>query len=655
MGKIGGLTRSFAAKLMRAATGHVSEGQVARSKESRSAFNASVAGRRWDGRLFQPTPHANAVAWGFGFVPPSTGLDSFAVPLGRHCFGQKLRIRIWRCRELKSGDAFRAPGAAADQLIFDSVIEALASVQGEPIAQFCRVDLSDIGHWEQCLHLVELSFAEAPRSPLAVGRSTSEGPWTWECGWVHLKRRPRIPLERPWGIAWTAYGKGDEKVGRVAEGQIEVSGRAEVQGFKVSLPSFRVVQTSPAVLSNRLEVQVPEPHFRDQSAILPVGAPGMWLPYRHTELLAGPPEVTLRSAYAHVQRTGEGLGDVRIEYRGWASRYDMVSIHRDTGQLALTLGQDRDLDPEEFPAQLPPQHIALYSLYTTKEGVEAIPLWEWNDMVRYDGRTDHLWWLESSRRRLARTFRKLRRGGKIRLVGYGDSLTSLGGRDADMVAAPNGAVRDTLGYFERYGQDWKSAVELMSGDANAARGHHRLGWNWYLKAAMESAYDVDVEYLNWGIPGTTTEATHKKIDGISYPNGSEPKRLERLLASDPDLVTVCFGMNDIGEQIETYANMRRICETIRGGGADVIVVGLCQQNPGFESRDHSLWRLTHDQVAAAAHDGGAAYIPTWEMFGDGNEGATGLSRWSHSAASMTNHPGARELAIIGRYMAKIII
>jgi hypothetical protein len=114
-------------------------------------------------------------------------------------------------------------------------------------------------------------------------------------------------------------------------------------------------------------------------------------------------------------------------------------------------------------------------------------------------------------------------------------------------------------------------------------------------------------------------------------------------------------MNEIGDPVDTYGNMRQICDFIRAGGADVLVVGLCQQNAGFNSRDHSLWRLTHDQIATAAHDSGVAYLPTWEIFGDGNEGATGLSCWSHSAASMTNHPGARELAIIGQYMAKIII
>lgn len=647
----GGLTRKLGATLKRQARRLASSRPIIQSKEPRPALNASVAGRRWNGQLFQPTPHAYAEAWGFGFVPPPAGLESIAVPLGRRCFGQTMRIRIWRCRGMTAADGFRAPGARGDALIVDRSFEAVAWVEGEPIAQFCRVDVSDVVQWQQCLHMVELRFEEAPRSPLAVGRSTTEGPWTWECGWVHLKGRSPVPLERPWGLAWAAFGRDEGCLSpRAREGEAEVMGEAKVHGFTISLPSVTVVRTQ-AILTPPTKFQVPEPKSDEGSFALKKGVARTLLPYRHVELIGSSAEVRLLRS--ELRRQGAAGGELNLDFRGWASRYDLVSIHRDSGHVALTLGQERDLDPEEFPAELPSRHIPLYSLYTTRSGVEAIPLWSWHEMVHDSRRSDHLWWLEQSRRRLRQTFRKLRRGGGIRLAGYGDSITNLGGRDPSVIDAPNGPLRDTMGYFERYGSDWRAGVELFSARPGEERRHHRLGWNWHLKAALEAAYDVEVEYLNWGISGTTTESDHKLIDGVRYPNGSEPRRLERLLESRPDIVTVCFGMNDIGDPVDTYANMRRICDVIRGGGADVIVVGLSQQNAGFDSRDHSLWRLTHDHVAAAAHDSDVAYIPTWEFFGDGNEGATGLSRWSHSAASMTNHPGARELACVGQYMAKI--
>lgn len=540
--------RRFAATLTWATPTDSAEEPIVQSMEARSVLNASVAGRRWNGQLFQPTPNANAKAWGFGFVPPPAGLDSLAIPLGRHCFGQKVRIRIWRCKGLKATDPFRTPGKSGDELIFDTLFEAVASVRGEPIAQFCRVDLSGLGQWEPCLHLVEIGFAEAPRSPLAVGRSISGGPWTWECGWVHLKGREPVPLERPWGIAWAAYGREEaHRSCRLGEGEVETSGSADVDRFKLSLPSFTVLQTSQTVLTTPVEFQVPEPRSEDHSIPLPALKSRMLLPYRHADLLSAPAQAAVRLVHSEVHWEGGAEAGFRLDYRGWASRYDLVSIHRDTGELALTMGRERDLDPEEFPPQLPPQHIPLYSLYTTRDGVEAIPLLGWHDMVQDSRRADYFWWLENSRKALGQSFRKLRRGGTFRLAGYGDSLTSLGGRDLAMVDAPGGPARDTMGYFERYGDDWKSGVPLFSAAEGGERRHHRLGWNWHLKAAIESAYDVEVEYLNWGIPGTTTEATHKTIDGRLYPNGSEPGRLARLLASKPDLVTVCFGMNDIGE------------------------------------------------------------------------------------------------------------
>ncbi|MDQ3078475.1 MAG: SGNH/GDSL hydrolase family protein [Pseudomonadota bacterium] len=624
------------------------------SKEPRSAYNFSIAGKRWNGALFQPTADANAVAWGFGFVPTAP-VESLAVPLGRRCFGQKMRMTIWRCRGAKAGDQFRAPGVKGDQVIFDELFEAVPSVRGEPIAQFCRVDLSKVRHWESCLHKVELRFAGIPASPLAVGQATCEGSWSWECGWVQLRGEKPTPIKQPLAIAWAAYGALEQQPQwcNAGAGKVQVKGSAQVSGFKLSLPVFTVLQTSQAIQSRPVEFRVPEPGVRDHQAVMHAGARRIVLPYRHAELVAPNSNVAARHVGGEVHRSGDVQNELRLACRGWGCRYDLVSIHRDTGKLALTLGRERDLDPEEFPAALPPQHIPLYSLYTTNDGVEAIPLWGWHAMVRNSRRADYLWWLESSRKSLRRTFRNLRRGGSLRLAGYGDSVTSLGARDPQMIEAPNGPFRDTLGYFERYGKDWKSSVGLAGAGAENGR-HQRLGWNWHLKAAMESAYAVDVDYLNWGIPGTTTEGTYKEIDGNFYPNGSERKRLDRLLASEPDIVTVAFGMNDIGDQIDTYGNIRKICDVITASGADVIVVGLCQQNPNFDSRDHSLWRLTHDHIAAAAHDSGVAYIPTWEIFGDGNEGATGLSRRSHSAASMTNHPGARELAFIGRYMAGII-
>jgi lysophospholipase L1-like esterase len=298
--------------------------------------------------------------------------------------------------------------------------------------------------------------------------------------------------------------------------------------------------------------------------------------------------------------------------------------------------------------------VPLYSVYTTFEGVEAIPLAGWNGLVKAGEEARYVSWLEFCRQRLPATLRKLRSGQDIRLAGYGDSITSLGGRDPEMLVIPNGMHRDNLGYFERYSADWKIAQAHPTDYGGQKVPHHRLGWNWQLKRTVEERWPVQVEYLNWGVPGTTSDAGERVIEDCAYLNGANPARLARLLEDRPDIVTVGFGMNDVGEQIDTRANIVAICNAIRGGGAEVIVIGPCRQNPSWNSRDPMLWKHTYEAVIAGAFEAGVAFVPTWELFGDGNEGATGLSRRSHCAASMGNHPGARELAAVGKLLSAII-
>jgi lysophospholipase L1-like esterase len=297
----------------------------------------------------------------------------------------------------------------------------------------------------------------------------------------------------------------------------------------------------------------------------------------------------------------------------------------------------------------------LYSLYTTHESVEAIRLDQWQDLVRRGHEAEHLMWLENCRRRLPRTLRILRSGGALRLIGYGDSVTSLGGRHPDQTRFPNGPDRDHLGYFEQYGDDWKADQNQMGGHARHGVPHHQLGWNWQLKRTIEQRWPVKVEYLNWGLPGTTTGPDEISVEGdLRIPNGSNDLRVELMLRDEPDLVVVAFGTNDVGLGIDTRANLVRMVEAIGASGSEVIIVAPCPPNPGWGSRDSMLWLQTYDAVLGAAREADLAYVPTLEIFGSGREGAIGLSQRSYSAASMGNHPGARELNAVGRLLSLII-
>jgi hypothetical protein len=127
-----------------------------------------------------------------------------------------------------------------------------------------------------------------------------------------------------------------------------------------------------------------------------------------------------------------------------------------------------------------------------------------------------------------------------------------------------------------------------------------------------------------------------------------------MLNGRPDLATIAVGMNDIGEPIDTYANFLAITEAARRAGAEPIIIEPCRPSPAFNSWDDALWKLIHYRILAAALDAEAAYLSTWDLYGHGNEGAIGVPRSSHCAASLGNHRGPRELAAIGRMRSKII-
>lgn len=326
------------------------------------------------------------------------------------------------------------------------------------------------------------------------------------------------------------------------------------------------------------------------------------------------------------------------------ARYDLICTD-DDGGFHLFLGKDRKLDPEEFEANAPQGMEEIFALFSTPAGSEVIPVHEWRSGVKRGHEAEHSAWLKECQSRLPRLMSKIGSQQAVTLAGYGDSITSLGSRSPDQINQANGSRRDTLRHFEAYGDDWRSQIPLFG-------GHHRLGWNWFLKEAIERASGAPCLYQNWGLAGTTSGTGYQVIDGSDYPNAANPTRVEKMLCDNPDLVVVCVGMNDIGDPIDTKANLVQIINHIQSHGAEALIVAPPRQNPNFHSRDDLLWRYTHQRVTEAAEQSAVALVPMDKLYGE--TGAMGLSRQSHCAASFTNHPGRRELAAIGRLIAQII-
>jgi lysophospholipase L1-like esterase len=615
-----------------------------------------IAGRRWTGQLMESNSRFRPMLWGFGFDAAGRQVDALGIVLAPELGGATLRIRLWHRR----GETVTSPFVAPDESetpLFDRSFDV--PPQGREVNRhFQWFDLAGTALLDG-LHVCVLSATRGDEEwPLSVGISRWEEPWDWQAGWFCLEgHQPRI-AKCPHGLAWLLRGPNPLRKQPWTPGLlVRAEGRIEAGSdpFAFVTPTLHVETLGGSMAIHPRLFQVPAPGSEEGSCKLDAGERAVDLPFRHVEIEETSEPLELGENGSTLVRSDGAAEPALVRYRGWNCRYDLVTLDHRTGSLHLHLGAERALDPEEFPATAPPGHLQVCALYTTFEGVEPIFLGDWRGLVRIGDEERHAHWLEYCRQRLGRTFRRLRAGHDLRIIGYGDSITALGSRHPDLLDAPNGPHRDALGYFECYGSDWKRKQRSLSKHASSdADAHLRFGWNWYLKQHIEDRWPVSVEYLNWGLPGTTSGDGSVLIDGHIYPGAANPDRLARMLRDNPDLVVVGVGTNDVGEPIDTCRNIVAICDIIRSNGADVIVVAPCRPNPAWRSRDPILWQQTYEEVIAGAEEADVAYVPTWEIFGDGNQGALGLSVRSYSAASMGNHPGPRELAAVGALLASII-
>lgn len=83
-------------------------------------------------------------------------------------------------------------------------------------------------------------------------------------------------------------------------------------------------------------------------------------------------------------------------------------------------------------------------------------------------------------------------------------------------------------------------------------------WNLLRKKILNVRNYVPVNVINSGIGGVSAKSSLNRID-------------KQVLAYSPDLVIVCFGLNDVNGTLEEYlSSLRTIFEKCRNSGADVI-------------------------------------------------------------------------------------
>ncbi|MGV1787380.1 MULTISPECIES: SGNH/GDSL hydrolase family protein [Agrobacterium] len=330
--------------------------------------------------------------------------------------------------------------------------------------------------------------------------------------------------------------------------------------------------------------------------------------------------------------------DVNYTITGHSQRYDMVSLNPTTRAVVVTKGTDRVRDPDYYAAVAPAGNIPLYRAFVTRYGADLIPLMHHHRMVRDDLKSDFAARMAYNRSCLAKTLKAFRAGIAWKLIGYGDSITAIGGGGIE----PDGALRDMASWISGMPADTRATIPVFDGPGGVG-AHVHIGWNWVLKAALETRYSSAITYLNFGWSGTTSANTGN--------NGLNPTRLNRVLSEGPALMVLAFGMNELGST-STYANVVSIIQQAKAAGMEVIVLTPPRCNEIGRASVYDSWRKTHDDLIMAAIDTGSAYVSTFEISGNGFEGAIGRSPKSMCMQNLYNHPWPLELSEIGAALVK---
>ncbi len=192
---------------------------------------------------------------------------------------------------------------------------------------------------------------------------------------------------------------------------------------------------------------------------------------------------------------------------------------------------------------------------------------------------------KNASRFLARTARRLRTGGKIIIVGYGDSIIS--GADS---------TSSELCFLNRYAR--------------------------YLDEKFPPAR---IELVNAGIPCATTR------DGLAHLN-------EKVLSAKPDLVIIGFGMNDHNTRgvppDEYESNLELMVDAIKKSTkSDIILLSCIQPNPEWRFSSHRM-SLYHAAIGRVAGTNECAFADIYLLWNNA------LERKGHPSllGNNCNHP-----------------
>ena len=120
--------------------------------------------------------------------------------------------------------------------------------------------------------------------------------------------------------------------------------------------------------------------------------------------------------------------------------------------------------------------------------------------------------------------------------------------------------------LDRFGLEKEGPITIVAFGDSITHGALRRGeinyetvfWNLLRKRILEVSNYVPVNVINAGIGGTSAARSLDRID-------------KQVLSHSPDLVIVCFGLNDVNGPLEAYlSSLKIIFEKCVDSGSDVI-------------------------------------------------------------------------------------
>lgn len=121
-------------------------------------------------------------------------------------------------------------------------------------------------------------------------------------------------------------------------------------------------------------------------------------------------------------------------------------------------------------------------------------------------------------------------------------------------------------YLECADLEWAGPINIVVFGDSVTHGalgkdeynYETVYWNRLRNKILDIRNHIPVNVINAGIGGTTASLSVKRIDS-------------QVLNHNPDLIIICFGLNDVNEELETYLSaLHIIFDKCKASGADVI-------------------------------------------------------------------------------------